>query len=257
MKTFNSPYLNIGVISLLPSMFESLNVGVTGRAIKRNLMQLSLLDLRDFTDDKHRTVDDRPFGGGPGMVLKTKPIRKALKKATTILGDNALKVYLSPQGKVVDQEMLNSFVANPRPIIMLAGRYEGIDERIISSDIDEEWSIGDLVISGGELAAMTIIDAMCRLIPSSLGSEESAEQDSFMNGLLDHPHYTRPAVTKEGESIPSVLHSGDHQAIKIWRLKQALGRTFTKRPDLLEKKGLSEIEKKLLDEYLLELADNS
>ena len=153
--------------------------------------------------------------------------------------------------------MLNSFVANPRPIIMLAGRYEGIDERIISSDIDEEWSIGDLVISGGELAAMTIIDAMCRLIPSSLGSEESAEQDSFMNGLLDHPHYTRPAVTKEGESIPSVLHSGDHQAIKIWRLKQALGRTFTKRPDLLEKKGLSEIEKKLLDEYLLELADNS
>lgn len=257
MKTFNSPYLNIGVISLLPSMFESLNVGVTGRAIKRNLMQLSLLDLRDFTDDKHRTVDDRPFGGGPGMVLKTKPIRKALKKATTILGDNALKVYLSPQGKVVDQEMLNIFVANPRPIIMLAGRYEGIDERIISSDIDEEWSIGDLVISGGELAAMTIIDAMCRLIPSSLGSEESAEQDSFMNGLLDHPHYTRPAVTKEGESIPSVLHSGDHQAIKIWRLKQALGRTFTKRPDLLEKKGLSEIEKKLLDEYLLELADNS
>ncbi len=242
----------MAVISLLPSMFESLTVGVTGRAIKRNLMQLSLLDLRDFTNDKHKTVDDRPFGGGPGMVLKTQPIRAALKQATEKLGDNALKVYLSPQGKVVNQEMLNRFVDKPRPLIMLAGRYEGIDERIISSDIDEEWSIGDLVISGGELAAMTIIDAMCRLIPTSLGSEESIQQDSFMDGILDHPHYTRPAVTKEGESIPSVLNSGDHQAIKTWRLKQALGRTFIKRPDLLEKRKLSEIEQTLLDEYLRE-----
>lgn len=252
MKTFKPPHLNIGVISLFPAMFDSLLMGVTGRAIERKLMALSLWDLRTFTTDKHRTVDDRPFGGGPGMVLKTEPIRAALKKAKQDFGENALVVYLSPQGKVVNQERLNRFVASPRPLILLAGRYEGVDERVIEANVDEEWSLGDLVLSGGELAAMSIIDAMSRLIPGALGSNESSEQDSFMNGLLDHPHYTRPAITEEGESIPSVLSSGDHNAIKTWRLKQSLGKTFLKRPDMLDKRQLSEVEQTLLDEYLLE-----
>jgi tRNA (guanine37-N1)-methyltransferase len=250
MKTFNTPHLSVGVISLFPEMFEALNFGVTGRAIKRNLMDLSLWNLRDFSTDKHRTVDDRPFGGGPGMVLKTEPLRAALKQAKRALGDNALIVYLSPQGKKVDQAMLNRLIATPKPIIMLAGRYEGIDERVIEADIDEEWSLGDLVLSGGELAAMSIIDGLSRLIPGALGSDASNEEDSFMNGLLDHPHYTRPIVTEEGESVPSVLSSGDHQAIKTWRLMQSLGKTFTKRPDLLEKRQLSKIEQTLLDEYI-------
>jgi tRNA (guanine37-N1)-methyltransferase len=252
MKTFKSPHLSIGVISLFPAMFDNLLMGVTGRAIERNLMALSLWDLRTFTVDRHRTVDDRPFGGGPGMVLKTDPIRASLKKAKQDLGEDALVVYLSPQGKVVNQAMLNRFVASPRPLILLAGRYEGIDERVIEANIDEEWSLGDLVLSGGELAAMSIIDAMSRLIPGALGSNESSEQDSFMNGLLDHPHYTRPALTDEGEAIPIVLRGGDHKAIKTWRLKQSLGKTFLKRPDLLKKRQLSEIEQTLLDEYLLE-----
>lgn len=252
MKTFKQPHLTIGVISLFPEMFDALSLGVTGKAIERHLMALKLWNLRAFAMDKHRTVDDRPFGGGPGMVLKTEPVRASIKQAKQELGSDALVVYLSPQGKVVDQDMLNRFVASPKPLIMLAGRYEGIDERIIEANVDEEWSIGNLVLSGGELAAMSIIDAMSRLIPGALGSNESSEQDSFMNGLLDHPHYTRPAITDEGEAIPSVLSSGDHKAIETWRLKQALGNTFTKRPELLQKRQLSEVEQKLLDEYLLE-----
>lgn len=252
MRTSKSTYLKVGVISLFPQMFDALSYGVTGRAIENSLLDLSLWDLREFSDDKHRTVDDRPYGGGPGMVLKTKPIRAALKAAKHKLGQDALCVYLSPQGKVIDQQKINNFMRSTKPVILLSGRYEGVDERVICSDIDEEWSVGDMVLSGGELAAMTIIDAMCRLIPGALGCEESKEQDSFMNGLLDHPHYTRPAQTDEGETIPSILSCGDHQAIKHWRLKQALGKTYFKRPDLLKKRKLSEIEKKLLTEYILE-----
>ena len=167
------------------------------------------------------------------MVLKTQPIRDALKEAKQSLGPKARCIYLSPQGKVVNQAFLNAFVANPTPIILLAGRYEGIDERIITADIDEEWSVGDMVLSGGEYAALCMIDAMSRLIPGALGSEASKQQDSFMNGLLDHPHYTRPSVTDEGERVPSVLSCGDHQAIARWRLKQALAKTYLKRPDML------------------------
>lgn len=250
MKTFKSPHLSIAVITLFPEMFDALSVGVTGRAIKNDLMRLSLLNLRDYTQDKHRTVDDRPFGGGPGMVLKVQPIRAALSEAKQRLGENALTVYLSPQGRRVDQSMLNRIIETPRPIIMLSGRYEGIDERVIESDIDEEWSLGDIVLSGGELAAMSIIDGLARLIPGSLGKDASNEQDSFMNGLLDHPHYTRPEVTDEGEKVPTVLCSGDHQAIEKWRMMQSLGKTYTKRPDLLEKRELSEAQHLLLEEYI-------
>ncbi len=252
MTIFKPCPLEIGVLSLFPSMFDALNYGITGRAIQKELMRLTLWDIRNFSEDKHKTVDDRPFGGGPGMVLKTKPIRSALAVAKQSLGQDSLTVYLSPQGEVVDQNKLNAFMANPKPLIFLAGRYEGVDERIINSDIDEEWSIGDMVLSGGELAAMTIIDALCRLIPGALGKEASKEQDSFMNGLLDHPHYTRPANTEEGEAIPEILSSGDHQAIENWRLKQALGKTFLKRPDLLAKRKLTTREQALLNEYILE-----
>ncbi len=161
-----------------------------------------------------------------------------------------MRVYLSPQGKTVDQAMLNRMIETPRSIIMLSGRYEGIDERVIESDIDEEWSLGDIVLSGGELAAMSIIDALTRLIPGALGCDASNEQDSFMNGLLDHPHYTRPVETPEGEAVPSVLCSGDHKAIEKWRLMQSLGKTYLKRPDLLAKHKLSEIEQTLLEEYI-------
>lgn len=250
MKTSNTPYLSMGVISLFPEMFDALKFGVTGRAIKNDLMRLSLFNLRDFTQDKHRTVDDRPFGGGPGMVLKVQPLRDAIKAAKQTLGSDALSVYLSPQGKMVNQAMLNSIIEAPRPIIMLAGRYEGVDERVIESDIDEEWSLGDIVLSGGELAAMSMIDALTRLIPGALGKDASNEQDSFMNGLLDHPHYTRPELTPEGEGVPQVLCSGDHQAIETWRLMQSLGKTHTKRPDLLEKRELSKTEQTLLKEYI-------
>jgi tRNA (guanine37-N1)-methyltransferase len=253
MKISSSPDLTISVISLFPEIFDALNYGICGRAIKSGRFELNISSLRDYTTDKHRTVDDRPFGGGPGMVLMADPIRKAIAASKALLGDDCLTVYLSPQGKVVNQSMLNKFMTAPKPLCLLAGRYEGVDERVIQRDIDEEWSVGDVILSGGEFAALTIIDAMSRLIPGVLGCQASAENDSFMNGLLDHPHYTRPAVTSEGETIPEVLGSGDHKKIEEWRLKQALGKTYEKRPDLLANKSLSEYENYLLNEYLNEL----
>lgn len=252
MKTTEHLSYRIGVISLFPQMFDALNYGVTGRAIDNKLLTLLQWNLRDYATDKHKTVDDRPFGGGPGMVLKTKPLRGAIHDAKAKLGDNTLCIYLSPQGKVIDQQKIKKLVDSPRPLLLLAGRYEGIDERILDADIDEEWSIGDVVLSGGELAAMVFVDAFARLVPGALGCNESAEQDSFMDGLLDCPHYTRPAVTEQGECVPEVLMSGDHSAINTWRFKQALGRTYVKRPDMIKARGLSDYEKELLNEYLLE-----
>jgi len=245
--------MRIDVITLFPEMFQAITGhGITRRAIDADLFQLGLWNPRDFTQDRHRTVDDRPYGGGPGMVMRVEPLRSAIAAARQAVdsatGRTCKTVYLSPQGKRIDQSLLVE-ASRAAGWIFLAGRYEGIDERVIESQVDEEWSIGDYVLSGGELAAMVIIDAMIRLIPGVLGHEDSAAQDSFANGLLDYPHYTRPEQV-EGRAVPPVLLSGDHQAIARWRLKQALGRTWLRRPDLLEHLQLDANQKELLNEFI-------
>ena len=206
-----------------------------GRAIKQQQLTLQCFNPRDYTEDKHRTVDDRPYGGGPGMLMKVEPLYKAVMAAKDAAGDTppAKVVYLSPQGQKLNQQLLVDSAAAEQDLILIAGRYEGIDERIIESLVDEEWSIGDYVLSGGEFAAMVVVDGIARLLPGVLGDDESALQDSFMQGLLDYPHYTRPEKVNS-QSVPAVLLSGDHQAIQRWRLKQSLGRTWLRRPDLLD-----------------------
>jgi len=247
--------MHIEVVTLFPEMFRAVSDnGVTGRAIQKGLVQLGTVNPRDFTDDRHNTVDDRPYGGGPGMVMMVEPLRDAINKARQVLSDKAKVIYLSPQGRKLDQAGLKS-LAEHEELILLCGRYEGIDERLIASEVDEEWSIGDYVISGGELAAMVLIDGVTRLVPGALGHEESAEQDSFMSGLLDTPHYTRPEVF-DGEAVPDVLLSGHHKNIETWRLKQALGRTWLRRPDMLEKLTLTQAQEKLLAEFIREHREN-
>ena len=247
--------MHIEVVTLFPEMFSAVSDnGVTGRAIQNGLVQLGTVNPRDFTDDRHNTVDDRPYGGGPGMVMMVEPLRDAISEARQVLSDKAKVIYLSPQGRKLDQAGLQSLVEHGE-LILLCGRYEGIDERLIASEVDEEWSIGDYVISGGELAAMVLIDGVTRLVPGALGHEESAQQDSFMNGLLDTPHYTRPEVL-DGEAVPDVLLSGHHKNIESWRLKQALGRTWLRRPDLLEKLTLNQAQEKLLAEFIREHEEN-
>jgi len=226
--------VNIYLISLFPELIQqATSFGVLGRAIKQQQLTLKCFNPRDYTEDKHRTVDDRPYGGGPGMLMKVEPLYKAIMAAKEIAGNKVKVVYLSPQGKLVNQKLLVNIAAAGDDLILIAGRYEGIDERIIELLVDEEWSIGDYVISGGEFAALVVVDAITRLIPGVLGDDESALQDSFMQGLLDYPHYTRPE-TINGQIVPQVLLSGDHKAIQDWRLKQALGRTWLRRPDLLD-----------------------
>lgn len=243
--------MHLGVISLFPEMFKAVtDFGVTGRAVKNGRLQLTVWNPRDFTDDKHRTVDDRPYGGGPGMVMKVAPLLAAIDDAKTLLGEDSKVIYLSPQGKPLTQVALGELVQQ-KSLILLAGRYEGIDERLIKQQVDEEWSIGDYVLSGGELPAMVMIDGMARLLPGVLGDAESAEQDSFMDGLLDHPHYTRPEQL-EGDTVPPVLLGGDHEAIRKWRLKQSLGRTWLRRPDLLTAKTLDKEQAALLKEFIAE-----
>lgn len=231
-------------------MFHALDHGIPSRAQKQGLLQLNYINPRDFTQDKHRTVDDRPYGGGPGMVMKVEPLQAAIQAAKAATHGNTLVSYLSPQGKPFDQAAAVE-LSKRQNLILLSGRYEGIDERLIQLEVDEEWSIGDFVLSGGELGAMCIIDAVTRLLPGALGDTESAEQDSFSNGLLDYPHYTRPEEF-QGLSVPKVLLSGDHAEIQRWRLKQALGRTSQRRPDLLQKHVLSEEERVLLAEFFRE-----
>ncbi len=222
--------------------------GVTGKAIAQNTVGLSVWNPRDYTQDKHRTVDDRPYGGGPGMVMKYQPLLDAVDDAIqTNNCDNRKVVYLSPQGKQITQGLLED-VSHISQLVLVAGRYEGIDERFVDSSCDEEWSLGDYVISGGELAALVIIDAVTRLIPGVLGDIDSAEQDSYSNGLLDCPHFTRPEQGSLGK-VPDVLLSGNHQAINRWRIKQSLGRTALRRPDLLAKKELTEQQEALLNEF--------
>jgi tRNA (guanine37-N1)-methyltransferase len=242
--------MNIGIITLFPEMFEALHFGITGRAIENNLINLYYFNPRDFATDKHRTVDDRPYGGGPGMLMKVQPVQDAILKAKTAMNSAAKVVYVSPQGRLFDQKTAEE-MSNRQSIIFLAGRYEGIDERLIQTEIDEEWSIGDYILSGGELALMVIIDALTRLLPNALGDELSAEQDSFSNGLLDYPHFTRPE-TIHHLNVPKVLLSGNHQAIMRWRLKQSLGRTLLKRPDLLNVRKLGILEQELLSEFINE-----
>lgn len=241
----------VGVITLFPQMFDAITkFGVTSRAVKQGLLQVECWNPRDYTSDKHNTVDDRPFGGGPGMLMMVQPLTDAIRAAKQAAGGNVHTVYLSPQGRKLDQKGVQELSRYPK-LLLVAGRYEGIDERVIETEIDEEWSIGDYVLSGGELPAMTLIDAVSRLVPGVLGHEESAEQDSFATGLLDCPHYTRPAVLADKE-VPPVLLSGHHENIRRWRLKQALGRTWLRRPDMLNVLALTKEQRKLLDEFQLE-----
>jgi tRNA (guanine37-N1)-methyltransferase len=243
--------MQIAVVSLFPEMVGQVaEYGVVGRAKERELLSLHCENPRDYATDAHRTVDDRPYGGGPGMVLKYEPTAKAIHAAKKALPAGCPVVCLSPQGQVFDQAAAKRFAGLPG-MILLAGRYEGIDERLIDREVDEELSLGDFVLSGGEIAAMAVIDAVARLLPGVLGDEESALQDSFMQGLLDHPHYTRPESI-DGQSVPAVLLSGDHARIARWRYKQALGRSYLRRPDMVEKLELSNDQQKLLDEFLKE-----
>jgi tRNA (guanine37-N1)-methyltransferase len=219
---------------------------VIGRAIKSGLIEFNCWNPRDFAHDKHRTVDDRPYGGGPGMLMMVQPLTDAIHAAKQAAGDGVKVIYLSPQGKKLDQNGVKQ-LATEQKLILVAGRYEGIDERVIQSEIDEEWSIGDFVLSGGELPAMTLIDAVSRMLPGVLGHELSAIEDSFANGLLDCPHYTRPE-NLNGMQVPEVLLSGNHELIRKWRLKQSLARTWQRRPDLINNLALTEEQQKLLAE---------
>lgn len=240
-----------GVVSLFPDMFRAITeYGITGRAVENSLLKLEFWNPRDFAEDKHKTVDDRPYGGGPGMLMSVYPTRYAIQAAKKASGNSAKVIYVSPQGKKCDQAAIRQLATEER-LIFVAGRYEGIDERLISLEIDEEWSIGDYVLSGGELAIMVMIDALTRWLPGALGHGLSAKEDSFSEGLLDCPHYTRPPVV-EGLSVPEVLLSGDHESIEKFRLKQSLGRTWQRRRDLLEKLDLDAESQALLQEFIKE-----
>lgn len=241
----------IGIISLFPEMFKAVtDFGVTGRAVKQNLLQIECWNPRDFTLDKHKTVDDRPYGGGPGMLMMVQPLKDAIQAAKQEAGEGAKVIYLSPQGRPLDQPGVESLAKNQK-LILLCGRYEGIDERLIESEVDEEWSIGDYVLTGGELPAMVLIDTVARFIPNVLGKKASAEEDSFAQGLLDCPHYTRPEVLDDS-TVPPVLISGNHEEIRKWRLKKSLERTWLRRPELLESLALTDEQSKLLAQIKLE-----
>ncbi|ATW46255.1 tRNA (guanosine(37)-N1)-methyltransferase TrmD [Glaesserella parasuis] len=240
----------IGIISLFPEMFKAItDFGVTGRAVKQNLLQVQCWNPRDFTHDKHKTVDDRPYGGGPGMLMMVQPLRDAIREAKATAckedGVEAKVIYLSPQGRKLDQAGVQTLAINQK-LILVCGRYEGIDERLIQTEIDEEWSIGDYVLTGGELPAMTLIDAVARFIPGVLGKQASALEDSFAEGLLDCPHYTRPEVL-DGLPVPQVLMSGHHEQIRKWRLEQSLERTWLRRPELLDSLALTDEQRVLLN----------
>ncbi len=242
-----------GIVTLFPEMFSALNSGISSRAIKENLLTLNLWSPRDFATDKHQSVDDKPYGGGPGMVMMAEPLQAAIQAARAAAKTPPTVIYLSPQGRQFDQKAAERF-ATLESIIFVAGRYEGIDERIIHSEVDEEWTIGDYILTGGELAAMVMIDATCRLIPGVVGDDQSVLQDSLTTGLLKYPQYTRPEVFN-GEPVPPILMSGHHANIKRWRRQQSLGRTWLRRPDLLAKMELGKEDQKLLDEFIDQTAE--
>lgn len=240
--------LHIGLISIFPEILNALKFGITGRCLEQKLAKLTCWDLRDWGLGPSCQIDDKPYGGGPGMVLMFEPLSQAITYAKSQMDAPCKTIYLSPQGKQVLQSDLNKIAAVPQSILFIAGRYEGIDERIIETFVDEEWSIGDFVLSGGELAAMVFIDGILRLLPGSLGDNNSAVQDSFMQGILDYPHYTRPANIN-GLQVPPVLLGGNHREIARFRRKQALGMTWLKKPALLEKANLNTTDKQLLIEF--------
>lgn len=243
--------MRIALVSLFPEMFAAVSEhGVSGRAVRDGLVELSHHNPRDYTVDVHHTVDDRPYGGGPGMLMKIDPLRQAIAAAREAAGEGAKVLYLSPQGRRLDQPAVLELAAQAG-MVLVAGRYEGVDERLIEAEVDEELSIGDYVLSGGELAAMVVVDAVTRQLPGALGHAASAAEDSFANGLLDCPHYTRPELY-EGRAVPDVLLSGNHEEIRRWRLKQALGRTYERRPDLLRDRAMTPEEETLLADYLRE-----
>jgi tRNA (guanine37-N1)-methyltransferase len=245
--------MRIAIVTLFPQLIrDALKVGVVGRALERGVFTVECFDPRDHTADVHRTVDDRPYGGGPGMVLKIEPLRAATRCAAASLPRGSRRVYMGAAGRRFEQVLAREVCVQPG-LLLVAGRYEGVDERFIESEIDEQWSIGDYVLSGGELPALVVIDAIARLMPGTLGSMESALQESFSDDLLDWPHYTRPPVA-DGREVPRVLASGDHEAIDRWRLQQALGRTWLRRPELLERRGMNDAERQLLEEFKIERA---
>ena len=251
--------MQIGVVTLFPEMFAALtDYGISSRAIQNELVSLGFWNPRNYATDKHRMVDDKPFGGGPGMLMKTEPLVASIQAAKEGVRRGPLAqamqqakvVYLSPQGKPLKQAHIAELAKRPN-MVLVCGRYQGIDTRVIDSEVDEEWSLGDFVVSGGELAAMALIDAMIRLQPGALGDEGSAVEDSFANGLLHSPEYTRPKEF-EGRKVPSILLSGDHEAIRVWRLKQSLGSTWLKRPDLLGLLTLDGEQQELLEQFINE-----
>lgn len=243
--------MHIHIVTLFPDLISgALAHGVLGRAIDNGILEVALSNPRDLAADRHATVDDRPYGGGPGMVLKVEPTRSCLRKAKATMPEGSRSIFLSAQGAPLDHAKVRELADRPG-LLLLAGRYEGVDERLVESEIDEELSIGDYVVSGGEFPALVVMDAVARLLPGVLGDELSAEQDSFVNGLLDCPHYTRPEVVDE-RKVPDVLLSGNHEEIRRWRLKQALGRTWMRRPDLIKKLVLSDEQQELLSEFVAE-----
>lgn len=238
--------IRFDVVTLFPEMLRAVTEsGITGRALQKGLWRLQAWNPRDFTTDNYRTVDDRPFGGGPGMVMQAEPLEKALDAARDAGGGRV--VYLTPQGSRLNHGKVMAMSKEPS-LTLLCGRYEGVDERLLARRVDEEISIGDFVLSGGELAAMALMDAVVRQLPGALGGEDSAGQESFVDGLLDCPHYTRPEEYR-GEKVPEILMSGHHENIRRWRLKQALGRTWLRRPDLLAARPMTDEEARLLAEY--------
>ena len=243
--------MDVAVVTLVPEMFAPLaQFGVVGRAIQRNLARVTPVDPRDFASDVHGRVDDRPYGGGPGMVIRVEPFATAITAARGQVPSGSPVVFLSPQGKPFDQATAQRYAALPG-LVLVAGRYEGFDERLIETVADEEVSVGDFVMSGGEIAALAVLDATLRLRPGVLGDEHSAEEESFAAGLLEYPHYTRPEIA-QGRPVPRVLMEGNHEAIRRWRRKQALGRTSLRRPDLLRSRELTDEDRRLLDEFRAE-----
>ena len=241
--------LRIDVVTLFPEMIrDCCGYGIPRIAREKGLLEVATWNPRDFATNRHRSVDDRPYGGGPGMVMQVQPVADAIAAARH-KGEGPV-LYMSPQGRRLDQAAMRRFAQMPH-LILLAGRYEGIDERLVELAVDEEWSIGDYVLSGGEPAALVCIDAVARLLPGALGDGESALRDSFMDGLLDYPHYTRPESV-DGKTVPEVLLGGNHADIERWRMKESLGRTWQRRPDLLEKMTLNDEQKALLTEFIRE-----
>ncbi len=249
-KRVQATFMQFNIITIFPEMFSALDKGVTGRALKDNIIQLQLFNPRDYTNDKHQSVDDRPYGGGPGMLMMVAPLQGAIHAAKRASNTKTTTILLSPQGKAFNQRAAERF-ASLDNITLIAGRYEGIDERLIEQEVDEEWSIGDYILTGGELAAMVIIDAITRLLPNVVGDQDSITRDSLTCGLLKYPQYTRPEELA-GMKVPEVLLSGHHQQIERFRLKQSLGRTWLRRPDLIAAKKLNATEQALLEEFINE-----